>query len=121
LRCAHAVLRYSQVGNTEEEQIATLELQIAEIQRAIAGIIEYCNLDGMRAVRKDLLRNEVALRVNRNLAARYPDRVACRYTAAVYLHSAAAERNALARQIVLAVGGQQCLRCRRIRLHQVFR
>src|SRR5260370_34366906 len=66
----------------------------------------------MRAGRKDLLRGEVALRVDRNLAARYPDRVAGRYAAALYLHRAAAERNLLPRQVVLAIGGQQ-LACRR--------
>src|SRR5712664_4205613 len=63
----------------------------------------------MRADGKDLLRGEVALRVDRNLAARYPDRVAGRYAAALYLHRAAAERNLLPRQVVLAIGGQQVL------------
>src|SRR5260370_40458705 len=61
----------------------------------------------MRAGRKDLLRGEVALRVDRNLAARYPNRVAGRYAAPLYLHRAAAERNLLPRQVVLAIGGQQ--------------
>src|SRR5215467_14323175 len=75
----------------------------------------------MRAVRKDLLRNEVALRVNRNLAAGYPNRVARRYTAALHLDCAAAERNALAYQVVLAVGGQQRLRGWFIGLHEASR
>src|SRR5260370_31482754 len=66
----------------------------------------------MRAGRRDLLRGEVALRVDRNLGARYPDRVAGRYGTALYLHRAAAERNLLPRQVVLSIGGQQ-LACRR--------
>ena len=72
----------------------------------------------MRAVRKDLLRGEVALRVDRNLAARHPNRVVRRYAAALHLHRAAAERNLLARQVVLAVGGQQLARRRLIGRHE---
>ena len=71
----------------------------------------------MRAVRKDLLRDEVALRVDRNLAARHPYRVVRRYAAALHLHRAAAERNLVARQVVLAVGGQQLARRRLIGRH----
>ena len=75
----------------------------------------------MRAVRKDLLRGEVALRVDRNLAARHPHRVVRRYAAALHLHRAAAERNLVARQVVLAVGGQQLARRRLIGRHDSAR
>ena len=64
----------------------------------------------MRAVRKDLLRDEVALRVDRNLVPGYPNGVASWYVAALHLHCAAAERNLLVRQVVLTVGGQQFAR-----------
>src|SRR4029077_11833645 len=75
----------------------------------------------MRAGRKYLLRGEVALRVDRNLAARYPDRVAGRYAAALYLHRAAAERNLLARQLILAIGGKPLASCGPVRGHDVSR
>src|SRR4029453_1908055 len=61
----------------------------------------------MRAGRKDLLRSKVALRIDRNLATRYPNRVAGRYAAALPRPRATAERDLLARQVVLAVSGQQ--------------
>src|SRR5262249_3353007 len=73
----------------------------------IASIVEDRDLDAMRAGGKDLFRGEVALRVDRNLAARYPNRVAGRYTAALHFYRSAAERNLLTRQVVLAIGGQQ--------------
>src|SRR6266487_333159 len=106
-RCAHAVLGYRQVGNADVEEVRAFELQVAKIQRAVASIVEDRDFDAMRAGGKDLLRGEVALRVDRNLAARYPNRVAGRYAAALHLHRSAAERNLLTRQVVLAVGGQQ--------------
>src|SRR5262249_62049630 len=106
-RPAHTVLGYRQVGHADVEQVLGFELQVAKIQRAVARIVEDRNFDAMRARRKDLLRGEVALRVDWNLAARYPNRVASRYAAAPHLHRAAAERNLLTRQVVLAVGGQQ--------------
>src|SRR5262245_25410530 len=61
----------------------------------------------MRAGGKDLLRGEVALRIDRNLATSYPNRVAGRYATALHLHRATAERDLLARQVVLAVSGHQ--------------
>src|SRR6266699_506238 len=106
-RCARAVLGYRQVGNADVEEVRAFELQVAKIQRAVASIVEDRDFDAMRAGGKDLLRGEVALRVDRNLAARYPNRVAGRYAAALHLHRSAAERNLLTRQVVLAVGGQQ--------------
>src|SRR5690242_11912086 len=75
----------------------------------------------MRAGRKDLLRGEVALRIDRNLAARYPNRVTGRYAAAMHLHRAVAERNLLPRQVVLAVGGQQLARRRPVGSRDVSR
>src|SRR3989454_6314317 len=109
-RPARTVLGYRQVGNADVEQVRAFELQVAKIQRAVARIVEDRDLDAMRAGRKDFLRGEVTLRVDRNLAARYPNRVASRYAATPHLHRAAAERNLLARQVVLAVGGQQLAR-----------
>src|SRR2546428_14079503 len=73
----------------------------------------------MRSVRKDLLRGELALWVEWNLAARHPNRVARRYAAALHLHRAAAERNLVARQVALAVGGQQLARRWSSRRHDV--
>ncbi|HZF73004.1 MAG TPA: hypothetical protein VEZ51_06210, partial [Gemmatimonadaceae bacterium] len=82
-RGARAVLRYRQVGNADVEQVRAFELQVAKIQRAVARIIEDRDFDAMRSGRKDLLCSEVALRVDRNLAARYPNRVPGRYAAAL--------------------------------------
>src|SRR5712671_2909931 len=109
-RPARTVLGYRHVGNADVEEVSPFELQVAKIQRAVARIVEDRDFDAMRAGRKDFLRGEVALRVDRNLAARYPNRVAGRYAAAPHLYSAAAQRNLLARQVVLAVGGQQLAR-----------
>ena len=114
-RPARAVLGQREVGDADVEEVSALELQVAKIQRAVARIVEHRDFDRMRAGRKDLLRGEVALRVDRNLAARHPNRVVRRYAAALHLHRAAAERNLVARQVVLAVGGQQLARRRRHR------
>src|SRR4030095_8554943 len=106
-RPARAVLGYCQVGHTNVEQVRAFELQVAKIQRAVTSIVEDRDFDAMRAGRKDLLRGKVALRINRNSATRYPNRVAGRYAATLHLHCATAERDLLARQVVLAVSGQQ--------------
>src|SRR6516225_1590720 len=94
---ARTVFGYCQVGHADVEQVRAFELQVAKIQRTIARIVQDRDFDAMRAVRKDLLRGEVALRVDRNLAARYPNRVPSRYATAPHLHCSAAERNLLAR------------------------
>src|SRR4030095_2999564 len=106
-RPARAVLGYCQVGNANVEQVRAFELQVAKIQRAVTSIVEDRDFDAMRAGRKDLLRSKVALRIDWNLATRYPNRVAGRYAAALHLYRATAERDLLARQVVLAVSGQQ--------------
>src|SRR5207245_10723087 len=98
---------YRQAGDAELEQGRAFEHQGPEIHGAVARIVQGRDFDAMRADGNDLLRGAVALRVDQNLAARYPDRVAGRYAAALYLHRAAAERNLLPRQVVLAIGGQQ--------------
>src|SRR5437773_10682048 len=74
----------------------------------------------MRACRKDLFLGKVALRVDGNLASGYPNGVASRYAAALHLNRAAAERDLLARQVVLAVGGQQLPRWLPVRGLDVF-
>src|SRR5262249_62371892 len=71
-RCARAVLGYRQVGNADVEQVRAFELQVAKIQRAVASVVEDRDFDAMRPGGKDLLRGEVTLRVDRNLATRYP-------------------------------------------------
>ena len=60
----------------------------------------------MRAGRRTL-RGEGAPRVDRNLAPRHPHRVVRRNARALHLDRAAACWNLVARQIGLAVGGQQ--------------
>ena len=116
-RPVRAVLGQREVGDANVEEVFALELQVAKIQRAVARIVEHRDFDGMRAIRKDLLRGEFALRVYWNRTARHPYGVVRRYTAALHLHRAAAERNAVARQVALAVGGQQLARRRRAGRH----
>ncbi len=89
-RSACAVLGYRKIGNADVEEVRAFELQVPKIQRAVASIVEDCDFDAMHAGRKDLLRGKVALRIDRNLAARYPNRVAGRNAAALHLHRATA-------------------------------
>src|SRR4030095_16227627 len=98
------------VGDADVEEVSALELQVTEIERAVARIVEHRDFDRMRAVRKDLLRGEVALRVDRNLAAHDPNRVVRRYAAALHGYRAAAEQNLVAGKVVLTVGGEQLAR-----------
>src|SRR5215813_8781664 len=107
---AHTVLGYRQVGHADVEQVLAFEFQVTKIQRAVARIVEDRNFDAMCARRENLLRSELALRVDRNLPPRYPNRVASRYATTLHFHGPAAERNVLAREVVLAIGGQQLAR-----------
>ena len=68
----------------------------------------------MRAVPKDLFGGEVALLVNRHLAARHPDRMVRGYASALHFHGAASERNLVARQVAFAIGGHPLARCWRV-------
>src|SRR5260370_7191606 len=86
-RPARTVLGYRQVGNADVEEVRTFELQVAKIQRAVASIVEDRDFDAMRAGGKDLLRGEVAFRIDWNLAAPYPNPVAGRDAAALSLPS----------------------------------
>src|SRR5881397_489098 len=117
-RSARAVPGQGEIGDADVKEVSALELQVAKIQRAVTRIVEHRDFNRMRAVRKDPLRDEVALRVDRNLAARHPNRVVCWYAAALYRHRAAAEGNLVARQVALAIGGQQLARRRRVGRHE---
>src|SRR5205807_657249 len=77
--CRPAVRGHREVGDADIEEISTFEFQIAKIQRAVAPIVEHCDFDCMRAGRKDLLRSELAQRVDRNRTASYPYLVVGRY------------------------------------------
>src|SRR4030095_14598815 len=81
------------VGDADVKEVSALELQVTKIERAVARIVEHRDFDRMRAARKDLLRGEVALRIDWNLTARHPYRVARRDATPLYVHRAAAERN----------------------------
>ena len=112
------VLRQREIRDADEEHVCAFELEVAKIKRSVARVVEHADFNGMHARGKDLLCGEIALRVDRNLAAGHPYRVSCGYAAALNLHRAAAERNPVACQVVPAVGGQQFIRrsfqvCRR--------
>src|SRR5260370_10197885 len=92
-RPARTVLGYRQVGNADVEEVRAFELQVAKIQRAVARIVEDRDFDAMRAGGKDLLRGEVALPIDWDFAARYPDRVPGREAAALHPPNAATTRN----------------------------
>src|SRR5439155_1594986 len=85
-RSARAVAGQGDIGDADVKEGFALELQVAKIQRAVTRIVEHRDFNRMRAVRKDPLRDEVALRVDRNLAARHPNRVVCWYAPALYRH-----------------------------------
>jgi len=100
------------VGSADVEEVFALELEVAKIQRTVTRDIEHSHFDGMRAIRKNLFRNEFPLRIDGNLAARQPDRVARRYAAALNLDRAATQRNPVMHEVAFAVRGQQLLRHR---------
>ena len=104
-------LRDGQVRHAEKEPIFALELEVAQVERAIAVLIEHRHLDRVCPRGQNLLGDEVALRIDRYLVARHPYRVPGRNAATADRDRAAAHPDVLIRERALAVGGEQLRLC----------
>ena len=106
-RAVRARLGERDVRHADVEPVVALELEVAQVQRAVARVVEQGHFDRVCAVRQDFLGDEVAVHVDRDFAAGHPDRVVRGHTTALHLHRAAAERDVVQGECGLAVGGQQ--------------
>jgi hypothetical protein len=97
------VVRQRDIGHADVEPVVVLELDVAQIELAVAGVVEHRDLDRVHARRQDLLRDEVARRVDGHRVSRNPNAMALRNCAAAHRHGAARERNVVQAEPVLAV------------------
>ena len=74
-RAVRVVAVDGQVGHADVEPVVALELDVAQIQIAVALLVENRHLDRVHAGGQDLLRDEIAFRVERHL--RGPPRIRC--------------------------------------------
>ena len=98
--------RQRQVRHADIEPVVFLELEIAEIQLAAAVRVQHGDFDRVRALRQNFLGHEVALRIDRNRPARYPDFLAVRNRAAD-ADRTAAQADIVQCQRIFTIGRQQ--------------
>ncbi len=106
-RAVRVVARQGQIGHADVEPVLVLELDVAQIQLAVAFLVEHGHLDGVHARRQDLLRDEAAVVGDGHRAARHVDGVTQRDRAAAHGHGAARERNVAQPELVLAIRDAQ--------------
>ena len=98
-----------QVGDSHGEPVALLQRQVAQVQLAVARLVEYGHLDRLHPLGKDFLPDEIALFIHRHGIAGQPDAVSGRYRAAVGLHRTAVKGDVPGGDAALAVTGQKLL------------
>ena len=106
-RAVRVVAGQREIGHADVEPVLALELDVAQIQLAVALLVEHGHFDRVHARRQDLLRDEAAVVGDGHL--RGPPRRPCagRDRAAAHGDGAARERNVAQPQLVLAVRDAQ--------------
>ncbi len=86
-----------EIGDADGVPVVGADLQIAQVDVAVAAVIEQGDLQRVQAARDDALDHESALVIERHRLAQHPRRVAVRDRVAGHRDGAAVERDVLAR------------------------
>ena len=102
-------MRQRDVRDADVEPVVLLQLEVAQEQLAVAGVVDHRDFHRVQALRQDLLDRELAVFRHRHRAPGDPDLVTFGDARAVDLDGAAAQVNVPLRHPILAVADQKFL------------